>query len=86
LAPGGRLVAIAFHSGEDRVIKRALQAASRPQRELWPDGRVRKTTPPALKVLTPKPVLPDAAECRTNPRARSAKMRAAERLNVKEQE
>jgi 16S rRNA (cytosine1402-N4)-methyltransferase len=86
LAPGGRLVAIAFHSGEDRVIKRALQTASRPQRELWPDGRVRKTTPPQLKLLTPKPVVAGESECKTNPRAHSAKLRAAERLNAKELE
>lgn len=84
LRPGGRIVAIAFHSGEDRVVKRAFQGASRPHRELTPEGRVRFVTPPRLKVLTPKPVQPDAAECDANPRSRSAKLRVAERLHTEE--
>ncbi|MBX7257454.1 MAG: 16S rRNA (cytosine(1402)-N(4))-methyltransferase RsmH [Candidatus Hydrogenedentes bacterium] len=80
LAPGGRLVAIAFHSGEDRVIKNAMRDASRPLRELHPDGRVKKTIPAQLEVLTPKPVTPDDDEVRANPRSHSARLRAAERL------
>lgn len=80
LRPGGRLVAIAFHSGEDRVIKNALRDASRARRELYPDGRVRSVRPPLIKVLTPKPVKPGAQEILKNPRAKSALLRAAERL------
>ncbi len=80
LKPGGRLVVIAFHSGEDRVVKSVLRAASRPQRELYPDGRVKSVVKPVLKLLTKKPVLPDAAEVVANSRAKSAKLRAAERL------
>ncbi len=80
LKPGGRLVVIAFHSGEDRVVKEALKQSSRPRRELYPDGRVRAVTPAQVRVLTPKPVTPDAAEMRMNPRSKSAKLRAAERL------
>ncbi|HPO13050.1 MAG TPA: 16S rRNA (cytosine(1402)-N(4))-methyltransferase RsmH [Candidatus Hydrogenedentes bacterium] len=82
LKPGGRLVVISFHSGEDRVVKRIFQEMSRPQRELERDGRIRKVIPPILRVLTPKPVLPDAEEVRENPRAKSAKLRAAEKLTA----
>ncbi len=80
LKPGGRLVVIAFHSGEDRVVKQVFQEASRSRRILEPDGRIQALIPPELRVLTPKPVLPEAAETRRNPRAKSAKLRAAEKL------
>lgn len=82
LNAGGRFVGISFHSGEDRIIKNVLRAASRPFRELRPDGRVQRTTPALVKVLTPKPVEPTDGEMRRNPRARSARLRAAERLGV----
>ena len=85
LAPNGRVVAIAFHSGEDRVVKHVLQRWSRRQRELTPDGRVRRTIEPLIEVLTPKPVLPDEAECRANSRSRSAKLRAAKKVAIEEQ-
>jgi 16S rRNA (cytosine1402-N4)-methyltransferase len=61
LRGAGRLVAISFHSLEDRIVKRKFREDSR------------------LNVLTKKPVTPDEGECEENPRARSAKMRAAER-------
>lgn len=80
LAPLGRLVVITFHSGEDRIAKNVLRDASRTQRELHPDGRVRQSFPPLLKILTPKPVLPTDEEVHANPRAHSAKLRAAERI------
>ncbi len=80
LKPGGRIVVIAFHSGEDRVVKQVFQDASRPRRILESDGRVQTLIPPKLRVCTPKPVLPEAEETRRNPRAKSAKLRAAEKL------
>lgn len=79
LNPGGRLVVIAFHSGEDRVVKNVLRDGARKQRLLHPDGRVRETIPPRVRVLTPSPVLPGEEEMCRNPRAKSAKLRAAER-------
>ena len=80
LAPEGRLVAISFHSGEDRIVKNVLRDASRAQRSLFPDGRVQAVRPPVLRVLTSKPVRPGDAEIRRNPRCQSARLRAAERL------
>lgn len=79
LRPGGRFVVISFHSGEDRVVKDLFREASRPVRTLYPDGRIKEERPPRLKVITPKPVLADAAETAANPRAKSARMRVAER-------
>ena len=79
LAPAGRLVVIAFHSGEDRVVKRVLRDAGRPRRERYPDGRTRAIHAPRLAVLTRRPVRPSAEEVRENPRARSARLRAGER-------
>jgi 16S rRNA (cytosine1402-N4)-methyltransferase len=67
LAPGGRLCVISFHSLEDRIAKQTFRALSR--------------SPEAcVKVLTKKPQVPSEEECRENPRARSAKLRVAERL------
>jgi 16S rRNA (cytosine1402-N4)-methyltransferase len=65
LRSGGRLVVISFHSLEDRMVKDAMRASAR-------GGEYR--------LLTAKPVVPGEAETRLNPRARSAKLRAAERL------
>ncbi|HLI27756.1 MAG TPA: 16S rRNA (cytosine(1402)-N(4))-methyltransferase RsmH [Chloroflexota bacterium] len=81
LARGGRLVVIAFHSLEDRVVKQFLRAESGgvcrcpPLLPVCACGR-----PPRLAVLTRKPVVPSTAEVTANPRARSAKLRAAERV------
>ena len=65
LASGGRLAVITFHSLEDRVVKHTLRA-------LQSQGTV--------KVMTKRPIVPAEAEVNRNPRARSAKLRAAERI------
>jgi 16S rRNA (cytosine1402-N4)-methyltransferase len=78
LAPGGRLVVIAFHSLEDRIVKTFLNARSRPpapSRHLPERARAA----PSFQILTKRPIVPDEAEIAANPRARSAKLRAAER-------
>ncbi len=68
-APGTRFVLISFHSLEDRIVKRAFHALSSPEQGA-----------PLLEVLTRKPVMADEAEVAANSRARSAKLRAAERI------
>jgi len=79
LAPGGRLAVISFHSLEDRRVKSFLRGRSghapRGTRHL-PAARERE---PSFRLLTPKPVTPSEAEIALNPRARSARLRAAER-------
>ncbi len=78
LAPGGRLVVISFHSLEDRRVKRAIREAS----SAPPASRRMPSAPsfsPRLKAIG-KLVRPDEQEESINPRARSARMRVAERL------
>ena len=81
LKPGGRLVVVTFHSLEDRLAKRFLaEAANRSvaagSRHLPPGA----APPPAsFQILNPKPVLPTPQEIASNPRARSAKLRAGVR-------
>ena len=81
LRPGGRLVVIAFHSLEDRIVKTFFNSRGRsiaPSRHL-PE---RVQAPPSFAVLTKRPIVADAAEIAANPRARSAKLRAAERTSA----
>jgi len=66
LQPAGRLAVIAFHSLEDRVVKHTLRALA-------------QSDDAAVTVLTKRPVIAGEAEAATNPRARSAKLRAAVR-------
>ena len=72
LSPGGRLCVISFHSLEDRVVKHTFRALS---------GKDN----PALMVLTKKPQGPSKEELERNPRSRSAKLRAAQRISREDQ-
>jgi 16S rRNA (cytosine1402-N4)-methyltransferase len=78
LKPGGRLAVVSFHSLEDRIVKTFLtersgiRAASR-------HAPATRGPAPTFKLLTRRPVAPDDDEIAANPRARSAKLRAAER-------
>jgi len=80
LRPGGRLVVISFHSLEDRIVKRFLREGARgctcpPDFPVCVCGRE-----PELRLLTAKPVRPTAREVDANPRASSARLRAAVRI------
>lgn len=79
LAPGGRLVVIAFHSLEDRIAKHTMRRLS--GRCVCPPGAFGCQCNPeqVLTVLTPRPVRAEESEAEANPRARSARLRAAER-------
>jgi len=78
LKPGGRLVVVSFHSLEDRIVKNFLS-------ERGKTGGGSRHLPevahaePSFQILTKRPVTPGEAEISANPRARSAKLRAAER-------
>ncbi len=80
LNPGGRLAVITFHSLEDRIVKSAFQAAAQgctcPKE--FPVCVCGKT--PKVRILTRHPIVADEAELAENPRARSAKLRVAERI------
>jgi 16S rRNA (cytosine1402-N4)-methyltransferase len=82
LAPGGRLVVVAFHSLEDRIAKRFMaEAAGRGSRTSRHDpGALAQRAAPRFRLLTPRALRPSEAETRDNPRARSARLRALERL------
>ena len=83
LRPGGRLAVVSFHSLEDRQVKRFLTersgAAPRASRHLPEAGGGR---PPTFRLMQRKPVTPGKAELAANPRARSARLRAAIRTDA----
>jgi 16S rRNA (cytosine1402-N4)-methyltransferase len=84
LAPGGRLVVVAFHSLEDRIVKQAMAAASgRGGASRHDPAALSGRAKPAFHLLTPRALRPQDAECSANARARSARLRGIERL-VKE--
>lgn len=82
LKPGGRICVITFHSLEDRIVKNAFKLLATdcicPKEALICTCNHTKV----LKVLTPKPIYPSKEEIELNPRARSAKLRVAQRLPV----
>ena len=80
LKPGGRLAVITFHSLEDRIVKSEMQQAARgctcpPEFPVCVCGKK-----PQIRLVTRKPIVSGAKELEANPRARSAKLRVAEKL------
>ena len=80
LAPGGKIAVISFHSLEDRIVKRFFKRESSdcicpPEQPVCTCGHVA-----SLNVLTKKPIRPGAQEVQDNPRARSARLRVAEKI------
>ena len=80
LNPGGRLAVISFHSLEDRIIKKTMQALATgctcpPEFPVCVCGKK-----PKLRLVSRKPIVSGEAELAENPRARSAKLRVAEKL------
>ena len=89
LAPEGRLIVVSFHSLEDRIVKRAMAAAAGQEPGLSrhdPRSMERQEKPASFRLPFRKAMKPSEAECRRNPRARSAKLRALTRTATSETE
>lgn len=82
LRPGGRLAVVTFHSLEDRIVKRFLQAASGHEANANRFAPARASVAPRFELVTRRAVAPDEAELAANPRARSAKLRVARRTDA----
>lgn len=80
LKPGGRVCIITFHSLEDRIVKNFMQEKARTC--ICPPGMPVCVCghKPQIKIISKKPIVPSEEECAENPRARSAKLRVAEKL------
>lgn len=78
LKPGGRLSVITFHSLEDRLVKQYIKKGTWAEAETDMFGRVEQVT--TMRLVTPKPIEPTEEEIKINPRARSARLRIAEKI------
>jgi 16S rRNA (cytosine1402-N4)-methyltransferase len=85
LAPGGRLVVVSFHSLEDRIVKRFFAGASgrTPGPSRHDPRGLAAVAAPAFRLLTPRARRPCNEELRHNPRSRSARLRALQRIETK---
>lgn len=81
LKPGGRAAVITFHSLEDRIVKNFFKQGSFDTTEEDPIYGTRTTSP--FRIITKKPIEPTIEELKLNPRAGSARLRVAEKLNSK---
>src|ERR1700722_17851055 len=81
LKPGGRLVVVSFHSLEDRIVKNFLSERGKAGGGSRHLPEIAQAAP-SFNILTKRPVTPDDEEISANPRARSAKLRAAERTDA----
>jgi 16S rRNA (cytosine1402-N4)-methyltransferase len=84
LAPGGRLIVVSFHSLEDRIVKRFMAdvAGRAPSPSRHDPSGLAVRAAPRFRLLTARPLRPSAGETSTNPRARSARLRALERTTA----
>jgi 16S rRNA (cytosine1402-N4)-methyltransferase len=80
LKPTGRVAIITFHSLEDRIVKNFFRKGIFEDEEVETDAFGRATATPPLKAVTKKPIVPTEAEMERNPRARSARLRVAEKV------
>ena len=80
LKPEGRLAVVSFHSLEDRIVKQFLNAHSSAAPKGSRHAPETSAARPAFKLITTRPQIPTADEIASNPRARSAKLRVAQRL------
>ena len=82
VGPGGRILVLAYHSLEDRIVKERMHAWADEDAPSHAEAKLPIARPrhPIARVLTRRPLRPSADEVRDNPRAESARLRACERL------